>query len=527
MSAYDYYQHHTNGWGTNQMRFGPPQPIRFQPQPNWGGYDFFRAHANTTPDPNLWQHAFRRINSDSMNNSLGVGLREARSHHHRVFGGLASMHNLSPQELGHAAAYEAYRLWIHNSSLYEPLGADPHRQKEALVGLAVAEAMRLYNHSSQRMDSHGRYPAIEAAAATASMLFQDVIARESTGGMGRGRSPSPMGRGVSPGSPYAGAGYGGGSYGGAGVPAGAYASSYGGNAGGYGGYDGTGYPNATGTAGAYGGAGAGGSPYLKDAYHSDYDAPWFSGRHAHSPGSGYGSQRQRRHSHTGYGMGMGQPPSPIQMVGPYPRSPSPYNVPGAASQGVNAYPGRAPSPYNIAGASQGGYPGRAPSPYNVAGASQGAYPGRSPSPYNVAAPASPLMHSHSHSSHSGRSPSPYRSSGQSHEHSHSHSHRSHSHSRRSPSPMRALPIQPVQQAQVPMVLDSRGRPYKGANVYQATSGHTVIEIPSSSSKHKHHSSTSKSGHHHSSSRSGHHSSSSGGLFHRSRSSEPGPRVYRV
>jgi hypothetical protein len=44
-----------------------------------------------------------------------------------------------PEELGHAAAYEAYRTWMHNSSIYEPLSGDIERQREALIGLAIAE----------------------------------------------------------------------------------------------------------------------------------------------------------------------------------------------------------------------------------------------------------------------------------------------------------------------------------------------------------------------------------------------------
>lgn len=44
-----------------------------------------------------------------------------------------------PSELGHAAAYEAYRTWIHNSSMYEPLSGDIDRQREGLIGLAMAE----------------------------------------------------------------------------------------------------------------------------------------------------------------------------------------------------------------------------------------------------------------------------------------------------------------------------------------------------------------------------------------------------
>ena len=44
-----------------------------------------------------------------------------------------------PEDIGHAAAYEAYRTWIHNSSIYEPLSGDIARQREGLIGLAVAE----------------------------------------------------------------------------------------------------------------------------------------------------------------------------------------------------------------------------------------------------------------------------------------------------------------------------------------------------------------------------------------------------
>jgi hypothetical protein len=44
-----------------------------------------------------------------------------------------------PSDIGHAAAYEAYRTWLHNRSIYEPLSGDEHRQREGLIGLAIAE----------------------------------------------------------------------------------------------------------------------------------------------------------------------------------------------------------------------------------------------------------------------------------------------------------------------------------------------------------------------------------------------------
>ena len=51
---------------------------------------------------------------------------------------------LLPADIGAAAAYEAYRTWKHNSYLYEPLSADRERQREGLIGMAVAESEFLF-----------------------------------------------------------------------------------------------------------------------------------------------------------------------------------------------------------------------------------------------------------------------------------------------------------------------------------------------------------------------------------------------
>jgi len=100
---------------------------------------------------------------------------------------------MSPTEIGHAAAYEAYRTWTHNSSIHEPLSSDFERQREALIGLAVAEgvllevsswhcqlilfvAARLLGFSSRQMDSYARMAASDAAAHTASYIFYQVSA---------------------------------------------------------------------------------------------------------------------------------------------------------------------------------------------------------------------------------------------------------------------------------------------------------------------------------------------------------------
>jgi hypothetical protein len=101
---------------------------------------------------------------------------------------------LTPQEIGYASAYEAYRVWIHNNSLYEPLGAEIERQREAFTGLAIAEGTNFHEyfishahnicHSAIRMymisrpaDANGCMPTCEAAAATASYIFDEVSIR--------------------------------------------------------------------------------------------------------------------------------------------------------------------------------------------------------------------------------------------------------------------------------------------------------------------------------------------------------------
>ena len=47
---------------------------------------------------------------------------------------------LLPADIGAAAAYEAYRTWKYNSFLCEPLSADRERQREGLIGMAIAES---------------------------------------------------------------------------------------------------------------------------------------------------------------------------------------------------------------------------------------------------------------------------------------------------------------------------------------------------------------------------------------------------
>ncbi|KAJ7251786.1 hypothetical protein B0H12DRAFT_1118885 [Mycena haematopus] len=168
---YSYYQHNVPGWGTNQLQFGQPPAPPFQPQPNWGGQDFYNAHA-VNPDSSLYDNAWNRVRSYSGSAvEQGVGTHEAKHWHRRAYGGLGELGQMQPEEIGHAAAYEAYRTWIHNSSMYEPLSGDIERQREGLIGLAVAEASRLLQFSNRSMDQYARTAAAESAAATASIIF--------------------------------------------------------------------------------------------------------------------------------------------------------------------------------------------------------------------------------------------------------------------------------------------------------------------------------------------------------------------
>jgi hypothetical protein len=169
MPYQNYYQSAApSTWGTSNFRFGSPPTPGFQPQSSWGGLDYYRAHA-LSPDPSLYQHAWNRLSSHPGDG--GVGMHEARHWHRLAYGGMGEAQTMSPYEIGHAAAYEAYRTWIHNSSIYEPISSDHMRQREALIGLAVAEVSRLWHFTGRVPDTYSRREACESAAATASVLF--------------------------------------------------------------------------------------------------------------------------------------------------------------------------------------------------------------------------------------------------------------------------------------------------------------------------------------------------------------------
>ncbi|KAJ3975218.1 hypothetical protein EV361DRAFT_890190 [Lentinula raphanica] len=201
-SSYSLYRERPS-WGTNQFRFDLPPPApSFQPQPSWNGWDFYSAHAGSNPDPSFFNMAWNGANY----RDGGVGINEARHWHTRVYGGLGDLNKILPEELGHAAAYEAYRKWMHHSSMREPLSAEPDRQREALIALAIAETTLLLQYTARGNDFYTRQSAAESAAATASQIFfwsRDHDDYDADFYQGRGRSYGSYGSSSSYGDPYA------------------------------------------------------------------------------------------------------------------------------------------------------------------------------------------------------------------------------------------------------------------------------------------------------------------------------------
>jgi hypothetical protein len=156
-----------SAWGTSNYRFGQPPEPHFRPQPTWGGQDFYQAHA-LDPDPALY-HRIREGRYDAE----GVGLREARHWHKHAYGGFNDVRNLSSREMGHAAAYEAYRIWIHNRNISD-LRSDGGQRREAFMALAVAEVSHIFPTGQVHNERRKFREACETAAATASTIFHTL-----------------------------------------------------------------------------------------------------------------------------------------------------------------------------------------------------------------------------------------------------------------------------------------------------------------------------------------------------------------
>jgi len=189
--AYAYYQSIAPGqWGTPGFQITRPPTPGFRPQPHWSGLDFYRAHGNVD-DPVFYQSVMGR-----MAVAIGASTHEARRWHRQVYGGQVNVAELLPRDIGSAAAYEAYRMWKYHHPLYEPLGGSPEREREAMMGMAIAEASHLWQYTGRSFDNVGRREACETAAATASHIATKVL------GADRMNYQAGVGSGVEPGYGY-------------------------------------------------------------------------------------------------------------------------------------------------------------------------------------------------------------------------------------------------------------------------------------------------------------------------------------
>ncbi|KAH9832284.1 uncharacterized protein C8Q71DRAFT_861178 [Rhodofomes roseus] len=167
--AYAYYQSSVPRWGTQDFQFTRPPLPRWQPQPHWSGMDYYRAHA-AYDDPGLFQSVMGRLAV-----AIGSGFHEARHWHRRVYSGQVNLGTVLPTELGSAAAYEAYRYWKYHHPLYELLDGDRERERDAMMGMAVAEATHLWQYTGRPFDNLGLRESCETAAATASQIADKVL----------------------------------------------------------------------------------------------------------------------------------------------------------------------------------------------------------------------------------------------------------------------------------------------------------------------------------------------------------------
>lgn len=170
MAYYDYYRRHNPSmWGRPEYAMDSPPAPRYQPQPQWRGVDYYRAHADGG-DPSAFDYVWGRVKSHFR---PSIGRREAESWHRRVYGGQVDVSTMMPSEIGAAAGYEAWRFWEHHRGIYrQPLMDDHERESEALVGLAVGEAEKLWDYTRRRGDRYGKREALETAAGVAMKLFR-------------------------------------------------------------------------------------------------------------------------------------------------------------------------------------------------------------------------------------------------------------------------------------------------------------------------------------------------------------------
>jgi len=108
--------------------------------------------------------------TSTFGHSTGVGPQGAQYWHHRAYGRLErEIERMTPEEIGQAAAYEAYRQWNQNRAGYGHVDSEIGRAE--LIGLAVAESTKLVQYLPHTTDFSISTIASESAVSYASMLY--------------------------------------------------------------------------------------------------------------------------------------------------------------------------------------------------------------------------------------------------------------------------------------------------------------------------------------------------------------------
>jgi len=173
MSAYNYSRSGRSGLGsasgTHTGLSLPPVPS-FRPEPHWDGYDFYQAHA-VNPDRSLYTRVMDRMGDAPMSEPFQY--EDVRMIHDRIYSDSVTLGHVLPSEIGAAAAYEAYRMWKHLSRIFgQSLRMQSDHVRDGLVGLAMAEASRLWQRAGRAADSYGVRDALQSAAMTATKIYQ-------------------------------------------------------------------------------------------------------------------------------------------------------------------------------------------------------------------------------------------------------------------------------------------------------------------------------------------------------------------
>ncbi|KAJ3572396.1 hypothetical protein NP233_g3111 [Leucocoprinus birnbaumii] len=145
-----------------------------QTGPYWNAHDYSRPRAASFSTPaqalrggRSYDYAAERIR-DNPDGPSSADLSQAK-HWYRQAYQLGSLDGLSSWEIGHAAAYQAYRI----SRDYPPVHDSPGHERETLIGLAVAEGARSTSHGRER-EADANTAASETAARTASRIYDQT-----------------------------------------------------------------------------------------------------------------------------------------------------------------------------------------------------------------------------------------------------------------------------------------------------------------------------------------------------------------